>query len=123
MMRFLVDQCLSPQIARALRDRGFDAVHVGEIGMKSADDHQLFALAEEQDRILITADSDFGEILALRAASKPSVILFREDAPAAASDIICFLEKNLPQLQPRLAHGIIAVVHASRIRIRELPIY
>jgi predicted nuclease of predicted toxin-antitoxin system len=75
-LRFLVDESLSPRLAILLVDAGHEAIHVRDLELRSASDRDVLARASD-DRMLITADTDFGTILALEGAEAPSVILFR----------------------------------------------
>lgn len=120
-MRFLIDNALSPTIAQELRDLGYDAIHVRDIGLAAAPDLSIFERAAAEDRIVVSADTDFGTLLALCQSSKPSVILFRLEGHRSPGHQTALLLANIPSLENALARGCVAVLEDSRIRIRALP--
>ena len=76
-MRFLLDMPISPRLAAWLEERGHDAVHASTRGMERASDFELMRIAHGEERIVVTADTDFPRLLALSGAAMPGVILFR----------------------------------------------
>lgn len=120
-MRVLLDQGLAPGAASLLRDNGWDAVHVSEIEMQTADDVDILNVARNTDRICITLDHDFHAHLALTKSGLPSVILLRVqglDGPgqAALIRIIC------DECADALSAGAAVSADRDTIRIRRLPL-
>ena len=121
-MRFLVDNALSQVLAKRLCDAGHDAVHVREYGLEAAEDSEVFARAEQENRVLVSADTDFGGLLALANRSSPSFILFRFASPRRPDLQAAWLLANLPGVAEHLGSGAIVVLEDERVRVRRLPL-
>jgi predicted nuclease of predicted toxin-antitoxin system len=121
-MRFLIDNALSPVVAERLNQAGHEAVNVRALGLQQAEDELVFACAAEQDRVLVSADTDFGAILACRNDSKPSFVLFRRGTDRRPEQQAQLLLANLDAIAEPLISGAIVTIEQHRIRIRSLPI-
>jgi predicted nuclease of predicted toxin-antitoxin system len=120
-MKFLVDMNLSPSWVSFLIEAGFAAVHWSEIGLDGdASDIELMQWASEREHIVLTADLDFGAILAATQRRHPSVIQIRADIPTPTVVGRAVLSA-VRQARDELAQGAIVSVDAARARIRVLP--
>lgn len=122
-MKFLIDNALTPFIGKGLKKAGYDAIHVRDIGMQRADDIEIFKRAEKEKRIIVSADTDFGTLLALWKKNKPSFILFRRERNVDPKTLLKVLLINLPELEEDLNKGSIVVFGENKIRIKKLPIF
>jgi predicted nuclease of predicted toxin-antitoxin system len=95
-MRFLIDNALSPALAPLLQQAGHDAIHVRELGLQHADDEVIFERAVAEHRIVVSADADFGTLLAVSSSRQPSVIQFRGEGSRKPEALARMLLANLP---------------------------
>lgn len=70
-MRFLVDANLSPRVATLLSGEGFESIHVGDVDLLTATDQAIVDCAAANGLEIISADSDFGELLAISRRGSP----------------------------------------------------
>jgi predicted nuclease of predicted toxin-antitoxin system len=72
-MRLLVDAQLPPALARWLAEKGHNAQHVVDVGLRDSTDEEIWKFALAHALILVTKDGDFQSRFWLDEAS-PGVI-------------------------------------------------
>ena len=120
-MKLLLDQGLPRTAATLLSQAGLDTLHVGDIEMSEAEDADIIRRASTEGRVVVTLDADFHTLLALDAATSPSVIRIRIERLRAQA-VTKLLLAVVAECQRELEQGAAVTVEPSRIRIRLLPL-
>lgn len=120
-MRFLADMGVDIRVVRWLRENGHDAKHLRDEGLHRIPNGEIFVKAISENRVIVTFDLDFGEIVALSQGEKASVILFRLHN-TRTPHLIKRLATVLADATEALEQGAVVVVEESRHRIRYLPL-
>lgn len=94
-MRFLLDQNLAPALADQLSAAGHHVVHVRDLDMSRSPDEDVMAAASADERVVISTDTDFGELLARTNAETPSVLLLRRQSGRRSNEIAALILANL----------------------------
>jgi predicted nuclease of predicted toxin-antitoxin system len=121
-VRFLIDNNLSFKIAGLLNEAGHDAAHVRDFVPPTATDEMIMDLARSQARVVISADTDFGALLARQAATTPSVLLVRRLLGRRVTEMGAIILANIDTVVEDLRCGAIVVLTEDSIRIRRLPV-
>ena len=74
-MRFLADMGISMRVVEWLRSTGHDAIHLRDEGLQKLPNGEIFQKAIREERVVLTFDLDFGEIVAGSSGASVSVIL------------------------------------------------
>ena len=119
-MRFLLDQDVYAATERFLSELGHDVVPIARIGLSQASDEELLKTAQEQDRILITRDRDFGRLVFVEALG--AGVLYLRVLPSTQSAVHAELENVLKSdAEGELAKAFV-VIEPGGHRIRRPPL-
>ena len=116
-MRFLVDGCVGRRLAQWLRENGHDVLEADMLGPDPGD-MALLELAASSDRILITIDTDFGELIFRRGQSHAGLVRI-PDVPAEQR--IEMLDAVIHRYRPALEERAVITIRGGRIRISRPP--
>ncbi len=118
-MKFLLDQDVYAVTARFLRGLGHDVVPVAQIGLAQADDEDLLRTAQEQGRLFVTRDRDFGSLVFVKALG--GGVLYLRIFPSTQNAVHNELERVLNTYpEDELIKGFV-VVEPGGHRFRKLP--
>ncbi|HQR41090.1 MAG TPA: DUF5615 family PIN-like protein [Gemmatales bacterium] len=117
-MRLFADENLPAGILNWLRTSGHDVISASEMQCGEADERWL-QLANADQRLIVTADKDFGELIYREGLSSYGVILLRmDDAPVR--DWIVRLQEAWSIVEANPNNKFI-VISTKRVRVRKLP--
>ncbi|HEY7008153.1 MAG TPA: DUF5615 family PIN-like protein [Jatrophihabitantaceae bacterium] len=83
---------------------------VREVGLRSAADEVVMAAARSEGRALVSADTDFGAMLAISGATQPSFLLMRRAANQRPAEQAALILDNLDLVSDDLEAGAIVVL-------------
>jgi predicted nuclease of predicted toxin-antitoxin system len=121
-VRFVVDANLSFRLAAYLREAGHDAVHVMDVGLLRAADPEIMAWAQQEQRVIVSSDTDFGTLLARQQTREPSFVLLRQLNERKPDEQAALLLANLDAVAGDLAAGAVVTLTPRHLRVRPLPI-
>jgi len=117
-LKFLLDADMPRSSAELIRSIGYEVEDVRDIGMRAAKDREIIEYALKNNRIIITRDTDFGEVL--RYPEHPGAIILRLPYAPTSKDINERLEEFFKAVRTEELTGAIIIVELSRYRKRPL---
>ena len=116
-MNFLADECCDALLVAGLRRDGHDVVYVKEVAPGS-DDNVVLQMSSAQQRVLLTEDKDFGELVVRLQLPAYGIVLLRLD-PADSQTKLARLRDVIATDSARLP-GYFVVIDEDKARFRSL---
>lgn len=120
MPKFLIDENLSPLLSEYLRNLKYDSRAIREVGLKGKSDEEIVRWIQKNERILITADLDFGDFFYFKNLGKIGVIILKSKSQKLKSfqEIIDYLHKEKVLRNKKLENSLVIAVK-GKYRIRK----
>lgn len=116
-MNFLVDECCDALLVAGLRADGHDVLYIPEVAPGS-DDNTVLQLAFSQQRVLLTEDKDFGELVVRLQLPALGIVLLRIE-PAHSNIKLARLRDVILHDGSRIV-GSFVVIDETKARFRSL---
>ena len=117
-MNLRLDQDVYAATARFLLDLGHDVVPVASIGLARAQDREILRVAQEQKRILVTRDRDFGHLVFVRELG--AGVIYLRILPATLEVVHAELARVLDLHSEQELTQAFVVIEPGGHRIRRL---
>jgi predicted nuclease of predicted toxin-antitoxin system len=114
-----MDQGLPKSTALILRTRGWDVVHVGEVGLNNAKDMEILQFGYLHERVVVTLGADFHALLMVNKLKSPSVVRLCLEG-VKGEELAGDLEKIWKEVSDDLAQGAMVTVDRNTIRVHRL---
>jgi predicted nuclease of predicted toxin-antitoxin system len=120
-LKIVIDMNLGKDWVACLKAGGYEAVHWSSVGSPSDADGAIMDWASANDHVVLTADLDFGTLLAASKAEWPSVVQLRapNTPPQFAGPLVI---AAIADAAFEIEMGALVTIHSDRFRVRPLPI-
>ncbi len=116
-MKFLIDQDVYGVTTKFLIDGGHDVIMVAQIGLAQASDEEILRVAESENRIVVTRDRDYGNLVFVRAIG--TGVIYLRVLPKTVNEVHNELAKVIENYSEVELKGAFVVVEPDGHRFRK----
>ncbi len=118
MARFLIDEDLPILLASLLRQRGHAAHHIQELNLRGSSDARVYAAAQEREAVVVTGDSDFGNLLRFPLGSHFGIAVIRYPTAMRTRELAAQIADTLCSLDDATFKSSLVIIEPGRARIK-----
>jgi predicted nuclease of predicted toxin-antitoxin system len=116
---FLIDEDCPLSLANLLNSKGYDTIHVKNAGLSGTKDPELFILAQQEQRIIISRDLGWANIKTYPPNTHCGLIILRLPFAATALEIRQTVEHFIDSINMQEILGATVIVDQNKIRVRK----
>lgn len=117
-MRFLLDQDVYAITVDFLRGLEYDVLTAADIGGSRTADETLLTIAQEQERLFVTRDRDFGSLVFVRELGLG--VIYLRMTPSTVNAVHTEIQQVLQSYAEEELHNAFVVIEPGRHRFRRL---
>jgi predicted nuclease of predicted toxin-antitoxin system len=118
MPRFLIDEDLPHMLASFLLERGHPSEHVRDLNLRGSPDRQIFEAAQQRQAVLVTGDTDFGNLLRFPLGSHFGIVVVQFPSVMRTRELAGQIATTLSTLDDVAFKGSLIILEPGRLRIR-----
>lgn len=115
-MKFKLDENFGQSVVEVFNRRGFECHTVHDEGLSGAEDPDVLAAATAEDRVLVTLDRDFTNVLVHPPEASAGVVVVQLGRRMTRSLLVASIETFLTACERDLLRGKLWIVEPGRIR-------
>jgi len=117
-MKFKIDENLPIEVVEILQQHGYDASHVIDENLQGCSDKKLISVCRSEQRVLVTLDKDFSNILKYPPEKCRGIIVLKLKS-LGKKTVITTIKKLLMVLQKRKPSSELWILEENKIRIKK----
>ena len=117
-MKFKIDENLLVDAVKTFQEAGYNTVSVLDQSLQGCSDKTLISICKNENRILVTLDIDFANLLTYPPQEYAGIIVLRLKK-YDKKHILTVLEKLISFMSKKLPESELWIVEENKIRIRK----
>ncbi len=118
MAQFLVDEDMPRSTARVMRQAGYQAEDVRDIGLAGHGDPEVFQAAQQRGAVLVSRDLGFTNVLKFPPGNHAGILVIRIRSDVPPPRVNQEILRVLTELSPDSLQGLLVIIELGRTRVR-----
>lgn len=120
-MKFLIDECLSPSLARVAHRAGFEAYHVAHRGWGGHSDHEILKRVVDEELVFVTNNRDDFLALVNGVEIHPGLVVIVDNVRRSEQLALFAIALQVARAMSSLINKVVEVKADGTISVYDLP--